>query len=215
MIHPTQGDIAVGELSMSGVRRFLSLLSESGISPAQSGSVADWQRLQIPTGKGLLTIFVREAQQPFNGDELLPVQIALPRGNDLYGSSSMSEPDQVLFFGNGVSGKYIVEAIEGLHDGDRTLLNESALRQMSALNGQFLSSVLVMQKSLTPGSLGCYFTLWRQSEGRITWLDLPHMSNVFDAALSCAEIYGVHPTVYRCLSGQFVSFKQTSGNSLI
>ncbi len=201
----------LSSMSMPAAHLLAESLSAAGYPTTVAGKAFNWDRLVVETDLGDLTIFARPLQQPFTGPSLYPCEIGLPRGLNWFNLDETAEPDQVVYFPAGADALKMLAQILGLLGPDRnSILNESAIRHMEALNGGFPSSALVMLKQGEDQHFERYFQLWQQQgNGACTWHPLAKSHDPFDAAREAAEVYGCNPTVYRCHSGMFIAFRQT------
>lgn len=192
-------------------------LSAAGFPASVVGKVYQWDRLVVETDLGDLTLFSRNLQSPFTGESLYPCEIGLPRGLEWFNLDDTAEPDSVVFFPAGADAMTIIGQVLGLLGPERnSILNESAIRHMEALDGKFPSSALIMLKHGEAQQYAKYFMLWQQlRKGQYAWHPLAHSHSPFDAAREAYEVHGCQPTVYRCHSGNFIAFRQTIATPFI
>lgn len=203
--------------TLTATRMLADSLCAAGFPTAVVGTVYQWDRLVVETDLGDLTLFSRNLQRPFTGESLYPCEVGLPRGLDWFNLDDTAEPDSVIFFPAGADALTIIGKVLGLLGPDRnSILNDSALRHMEALNGGFPSSALVMLKHGEDQLYAKYFMLWRQlGAGRYAWHTLSQSHSPFDAAREAYEVHGCSPTVYRCHSGNFIAFRPTIATPFI
>ncbi|MBM5458898.1 hypothetical protein H8F21_15130 [Pseudomonas sp. P66] len=217
--------LELGDLLAGGSKGLLALadqfaigLTDAGL-PASSELQGDWVKMTIVTNEGPVSFAIMEPEVPGLAKSALPLRLGvrlafgIPSGEEL-----LDKPDTFFYVPASFTIDQLLALCCGAFSPDQFthLLNFSVRHSMSAPRKRFPSSILLMIADRTQlHTVGNKrFELWTQSRGVIDIIELKASSNPHVAAAEAKEL-GFHPTVYRCQSGAFITFKSTDGGPFL
>lgn len=175
----------------------------------------EWALLSTRIEGNCMSFAVMEPEFPGLAEGAVPLQFGLPMAFGLpSGDMILEKPDTFFYLPADFSIDHLFSLCRGHFSPVQftELLNFSVRHAMSVPRNKFPKSILLMIRNRTElhDAGDKRFELWTQSVGSVRVIELKPTNNPHAAAAEANEL-GFSPTIYRCSSGRFVSFKSTDG----